>query len=366
MMKQGRVAGARWRRAGARGGQHRLSSVALVLLSLAGLSLAGLTGCRERSQERVSVSRASLGGEKQAFVPLPPRAAVKLDPARVALGRRLFDDPSLSGDRTVACSSCHLHEQALTNAERVAALATRPAGALNVPSLYNVTYSFRYNWDGRFLSLEAQLDALIEKPAVMASSWAKAASQLREQPGYVSLFSASFADGLTPLNVRTALIDYMTSLTTPGSRFDRWLEGDERALDERERRGYRLFNSFGCSSCHQGRNIGGNMLQQFGIIEEGIIDDYFKSRGRAAGPTDRGYGNVTGQREDDYYFRVPSLRNVALTAPYFHDGGAPTLDEAVRVMGRVQLGREFEASEVEALVAFLSTLTGEVDDGGPR
>jgi cytochrome c peroxidase len=324
-----------------------------------------LLACKDRPKGRVIASREVMT-EQQPFMPLPPRASLGLDPRRVELGRRLFEDTILSGDEKVSCVSCHLQEKGLSNGQKYAELPTRPRGTVNVPTLYNVVYNYRYNWDGRFLTLESQLDALIEKKGAMGSSWAQATGRLGGHKVYGPLFRQAYADGVTPANVRGALIDYMTSLTTPGARFDRWLLGDESALSEDERKGYRLFNSYGCSSCHQGRNIGGNMLQQFGIIQEGIIADYFKSRGKQLEATDHGYGNFTGQPEDDFFFRVPSLRNVTETAPYFHDGGAATLEEAVRVMGRVQLGREFEPWELGLLVAFLGTLRGEISDGAPR
>lgn len=337
----------------------------LILVLLVPL-VALFSGCNSRPKGRAGATHDVQMEEKQAFSPLPPRGSLGLDGRRVALGRKLFDDVILSGDETVSCVSCHLREKGLSNGARFAALPTRSVGTLNVPSLYNIAYNFRYNWDGRFSTLESQLDALIEKKAVMASSWAQVVERLRGHREYGPGFRQAYEDGVTAENVRGALIAYMTSLTTPGSRFDRWLEGDEKALSEEERKGYRLFNSYGCSSCHQGRNIGGNMLQQFGIIQEGIIADYFRSRGGEVGPTDRGHGNFTGQREDDFFFRVPSLRNVAETAPYFHDGGAATLEDAIRVMGRVQLGREFEAWELGLLAAFLKTLTGDLQDEALR
>lgn len=332
----------------------------LLLLTLA------LVGCETRPKNHGKAVKDTPVEELQPFSPLPPRASLRLDPKRVALGRRLFGDPILSGDGAVSCLSCHEREKGLSNGARVAELPVRDAGVVNVPSLYNIAYNFRYNWDGRFSTLEGQLDALIEKRGVMSSSWVEVVERLKGREDYVQQFRQAFPEGVTSESVRTSLVDYMTSLTTPGARFDQWLQGDEKALNEEERKGYRLFNSYGCSSCHQGRNIGGNMVQQFGIIQEGIIAEYFKKRGGDIRPADRGYGNFTGQKEDDYFFRVPSLRNVAETPPYFHDGGAATLGEAIRVMGRVQLGRDFEPWELRQIEAFLRTLTGDLNDEALR
>jgi cytochrome c peroxidase len=328
--------------------------------------LAALCSCDSRPAGPTGHARKGAAEEKLVFVPLPPRESLGLDLRKVALGRALFDDKRLSGDGTVACSSCHLRERSLSNGLPSAELATRVRGTVNVPTLYNVVYNYRFNWDGRYLTLDSQLDELIQKPNVMRSSWPQVVERLAADPACVARFSEVFPGKITGASVRASLIEYMSSLTTPGARFDRWLAGDEKALSDLERRGYRLFNSYGCSSCHQGRNIGGNMLQEFGIIQEGIIQDYFRSRGKDVAPSDRGHGNYTGRSEDNFYFRVPSLRNVALTAPYFHDGGAATLDEAVQVMGKVQLGRDFDAEEVSLLVGFLLTLTGELDDEALR
>jgi cytochrome c peroxidase len=148
-------------------------------------------------------------------------------------------------------------------------------------------------------------------------------------------------------------VEFERSLITPNSRFDRYLLGDESAITAEEKAGYALFKSYGCVACHQGRNVGGNMFQIFGVM-----DDYFANRGHI---TDADYGrfNVTGREEDRFHFRVPSLRNVALTAPYFHDGTAESLDQAVMVMARYQLGVTMPAEDVGLIVKFLGTLTGE-------
>lgn len=289
------------------------------------------------------------------FSPLPPREP--LDAHKVALGRKLFDDVALSEDRSVACVTCHLRDFGYSNGLPRASLPTRELGEVNVPTVLNVSYNYRYNWDGRFETIEALIHAIIKKSSVMRSSWEVIVPRLSADATYRAAFSAAYPEGIQPASITNALVTYIRSLTTPGARFDRWLSGDKNALSDEEHAGYLLFRSYGCSSCHQGRNLGGNLIQRFGIM-----NDYFADRGYPT-PADRGLARVTEDPQDEHFFRVPSLRNVERTAPYFHDGTAATLDDAVRVMGRYQLGRELSELERSRLVAFLKTLTGDLDDG---
>jgi cytochrome c peroxidase len=196
-------------------------------------------------------------------------------------------------------------------------------------------------------------------PAVMASSWDIAAKHLQDKAPYPERFHAVFKDGLTAANVRTALLEYERSLVTPNAPFDRFLRGDQGAISADAKRGYALFKTFGCASCHQGKAVGGNMLQRVGVMR-----DYFADRGSVK-PPDYGHFNLTKLERDRFVFRVPSLRNVALTAPYFHDGTAPTLESAITAMARYQLGRELEPGDVALLVEFLRTLTGEYRGKAP-
>lgn len=324
----------------------------LVLLASL-LTTASAPACRSRAEPAPRASRESAAASDADFVPLPEREPI--DPRKVALGRRLFDDVRLSGDGTVACVSCHRREQGFSNGVPRAALPTREPGEVNVPTLLNVRYNFRFNWDGRYETLESQLDAIIVKSSVMRSSWPSIVARLRLDPDVVRDVRAAYGDSDVSRETLTdALVAYVRSLTTPRAPFDRWLAGDTTALGDEAHAGYLLFKRYGCSSCHQGRNIGGNLLQRFGIM-----NDYFADRGNPA-PADRGHARVTEDPEDEHVFRVPSLRNVELTPPYFHDGTAATLDDAVRVMGRYQLGRELDDVERRRLVAFLRTLTGEL------
>jgi len=284
--------------------------------------------------------------------PLP--RTLDLDPEVVALGARLFGDPRLSRDGSISCASCH--ELGLGGADgraRPIGIDDR-VGAINTPTVFNSGFSFRQYWDGRVQTLEEQIDGPLENPAEMDSNWTLALERISKDARYQEAFEALYADGITETSVKNAVATFERSLITPDSRFDRFLRGDAAAMNADEARGYDLFRHYGCSGCHQGMMLGGNMFQRLGIVR-----DYFAERG-AVEEADLGRFNVTGEEADRHVFKVPSLRNVALTAPYFHDGSAPTLPDAVRMMARYQLGREIPDDEVALIAVFLETLTGEL------
>lgn len=283
------------------------------------------------------------------LAPLPEGGA----PAgmRVRLGARLFRDPRLSSDGRVACSSCHDLARGGANGEPRSTLPGRAPVAVNVPTVFNLAYDFRYSWSGKFVDVGRQLDVAMTLADAMNTTWDAAAERLERDATYVREFGRAYRDGLTAETIRDALIRYDLSLTTPNARFDRFLLG-ELELDAREQRGYAMFREYGCVSCHQGVNVGGNLFQRFGVMR-----DYFAERGDLT-DADLGLYNETQLERDRHVFRVPSLRNVALTAPYFHDGSAPTLHHAVQTMARYQLGRELTNAQAADIVAFLETLTG--------
>jgi cytochrome c peroxidase len=287
-------------------------------------------------------------------LPLPPPTA--LDPARVALGASLFESPLLSGDERVSCATCHHEQQGWADGAAHSSAPGRPATALNVPSLANLQYYFHFSWNGAYDDLAAHADALLENPEIMGSSWSRVAARLARAPGWTGRFDGAFADGLTPDNVRAALVTYEQSLSMPDAPFDRWLQGDAGAISADAQLGYRLFESRGCVSCHQGVLLGGNLFQRLGVMREYYPPERALARGHAA--ADLGRFLVTGREEDRFVFRVPSLRNVALTAPYLHDGSAPSLSAAVAVMADYQLGKLLSPEETQRIVQFLETLTG--------
>ena len=267
---------------------------------------------------------------QEPITPIPaPRA---LEPRRLLLGEQLFGDRRLSHGNTHSCLLCH------DTASNGASANTHdtPAGqprALNTPTVFNASLSFRLNWEGNIRSLEEGVERSLSNPAIMASSLDEVASKLRADPEIVRQFGEAYGQEPNPTAILDAIATYERSLVTPGSRFDRWLGGEVEAMTPEELSGYQLFKSLGCITCHQGVNVGGNLYQRHGIF------------------------HPLGSPEP-VLVRVPSLRNVATTAPYFHDGSAPTLSDAVRSMGIAQLDRELTDQQISAVVAFLNTLTG--------
>ncbi len=283
--------------------------------------------------------------------PLPER--IEVDPAKVALGRALFHDPRLSKDDTISCASCHDLASGGDDGRRVSIGVDDRRGVVNSPTVFNAGLNFRQFWDGRAKTLEEQIDGPVQSEFEMGSLWPGVIAKLYRDPDYLERFGDIYPDGITRLNVRNAIAEFIRSLVTPNSRFDRWLKGDDDALDEQEKRGYRLFKDYGCVSCHQGANVGGNMFQVFGVLNE-----YFRKRGNIT-EADLGRYNITGNEADRHAFKVPALRMAALTAPYLHDGSAETLRDVVDVMFEFQLGREAPNQDKEAIVAFIETLAGE-------
>lgn len=292
--------------------------------------------------------------DNSSFEPLSPLpVALHLDARKVALGDSLFHEARLSKDGTVACASCHsLKTGGVDRLPRSRGLNGQ-LGGINAPTVFNSGFNYRQFWDGRARTLEDQVDGPLQHPLEMAGTWTQALKTLAGDPHFRAEFAALYRDGITPVNVKDAIATFERSLFTPNSRFDLFLRGNTAALSEFEQSGYRLFKQIGCTSCHQGMNIGGNMMQKLGIIE-----NYFAGRSDLT-EADQGRFNITHLEEDRYVFRVPSLRNVAITPPYLHDASAATLEEAIRIMARYQLGINLGAADIARIAAFLGTLTGE-------
>ena len=296
----------------------------------------------------------SPGGDARAAEPIKPIPEdIGANVEKAALGRALFHDPRLSRDDTVSCASCHDLTDGGADGRKVSIGIEGQAGFINSPTVFNVGLNFKQFWDGRARTLEQQIDDPVQSPREMGSLWPDVVAKLYQDENYPKLFRALYPDGISRNSIRNAIAEFMRSLTTPNSRFDRWLKGDESALDRVEKHGYALFKYYGCVSCHQGANVGGNMFQVFGVLNE-----YFKKRGNIT-EADLGRYNVTGHPADRHSFKVPSLRMAAHTAPYLHDGSAATLRDAVDAMFEFQLGREAPHEDKEAIVAFIKTLAGE-------
>lgn len=291
---------------------------------------------------------------QEPLAPLP--SALVVNPAKVTLGERLFYDTRLSRDQTMSCATCHPLDRGGVDG---LARAKTPNGSVlsrNTPTIFNLAFSFYFNWDGSADTLEAHADRLLRNPDIMNMDWATILTRIGADSDLKAMFRAAYPEGLTQINVLDALANFERSLITPNARFDRYLRGDRQALTAQEQRGYQLFKSYGCVACHQGTNIGGNLFQRFGIFKTAPGP----SNPGALNPAqDLGRYQVTRIERDRGVFRVPSLRNVAVTAPYFHDGGTPTLELAVSTMARVQLGKTLAPEDIQSIVQFLHTLTGE-------
>jgi cytochrome c peroxidase len=271
--------------------------------------------------------------------PLPQ--SIEYDKQKAMLGKKLFFDSMLSKDGTVSCASCHDLQRGGVDNVKISIGIT-----FNAPTVYNTRYNFRQFWDGRSETLEDQVIQPIINPVEMGETKETLLVKL-EKSDYKKAFEEIYEDGVTIKNLSNAISEFEQALITPNSPFDRYLRGDKNAINQEEKLGYELFKSKGCISCHHGIGVGGNHFNKFGILQSSKS----KQLGRY---------NITHDEKDKYYFKVPSLRNVALTAPYFHDGRAKTLLEAVKMMSLYQLGRHMTQKELHAIVAFLMTLTGEI------
>jgi cytochrome c peroxidase len=308
-----------------------------------------------------SADKSLLEQARSAFTPLPQTIATPdnpLTPEKVALGRMLFFEPRVSVDGTVSCSRCHQPGLYSTDA------LPKPIGALhrenprNAPVIFNAALQIAEHWRGDRTSVEDQaMQALIGPPSFGNPSYEVAMAKLKAIPGYPELFARAFPDDkepITPQNWAKAIGAYERTLVTPAP-FDAYLEGNDRALTAEAQAGLREFMQVGCAGCHNGAGVGGGMFQKFGLVE-----DYWKET-RSPTP-DKGRFDVTHKDADLYVFKVPILRNVARTPPYFHDGSVATLPEAVRIMAKVQLGKTLSETQIADIVAFLDSLTGRIPD----
>ena len=302
--------------------RHGFRTVAISILILGSLQLSAV-----RSQPPETNSTIT----EEPITPIPEPAPI--DPRKVKLGERLFGDPRLSQDNSRSCLSCHDISTNGATTKRQDIGLDGSSLPFNTSTVFNATLNFRLGWEGKIRTVESAVKAALENPQIMGVSVSDLAEKLAADPDMRRDFAAAYGGGLDAKNILDAIASFERTLVTPDSRFDRWLTGDASALSAEELDGYRLFESLGCVSCHQGVNIGGNLFERHGIFHP------------LASP----------QPE---ILRVPSLRNVATTPPYFHDGSAQTLDDAVRKMGLAQLNSTLTDQQVRAIVAYLQTLTG--------
>lgn len=282
--------------------------------------------------------------------PVQPIPALEItNPAMVELGKKLFFDPRLSKSGFISCNSCHNLSMGGTDNIKTSIGHNWQQGPINSPTVLNSSLNLAQFWDGRAATLKDQAGGPIANPGEMAFTHELAVDVLQSIPGYVNDFAVVFGkDTLNIDMVTDAIAAFEETLVTPNADFDLWLKGDDKALTAQALAGYQLFKQSGCVACHNGPNLGGTSYQKMGVIEPYQSDS--PEVGRAA---------VTGIDADRFLFKVPTLRNVELTYPYFHDGEAPTLEEAVDIMGRLQLGRVYSEQEIGQIVAFLKSLTGD-------
>lgn len=287
-----------------------------------------------------------------AVHPLPAR--VEVDARKAELGRRLYHDPRLSGDNTLSCASCHGLDRGGTDNARVSTGIRGQLGGINAPTTFNALFQSKQFWDGRAATLEEQAGGPPLNPVEMGSNWPEIIAKLEADTSFAAEFRQVYPEGFSDKTITEVIAAFERTLLTPNSRFDRFLLGESAALTPQERHGWDLFRQQGCQTCHVGKLLGG---QSFEIM--GLRRDYFKDRGRPLSDADNGRFNVTKDARDRHRLKVPTLRNVAKTAPYFHDGSAPDLPSAVRTMARYQVGTDLPEADVSAISKFLETLTGD-------
>lgn len=294
---------------------------------------------------------------RELFKPIPETVGTvdgqPVTPTQVALGKQLFFDPRLSSSQVISCNNCHNIGTGGADDVPTSTGHAWQKGARNSPTVFNAVFNVAQFWDGRAKDLEEQAKGPVQNPVEMHNTPQNVEQTLASMPGYVQAFGLAFPGDKAPVsfeNMAKAIQAFETTLITPDSRFDRFLKGDDKALTADERKGLQTFVDSGCAACHNGINVGGQGYFPFGLVNQ---------PGEAVRPSaDKGRFAITRTESDEYVFRAAPLRNVALTAPYFHSGQVWDLKEAVAIMGNAQLGKQLSDADVESITLFLKTLTG--------
>ena len=289
--------------------------------------------------------------------PIPDSVAVNAD--KVALGKELYHDTRLSGDGTISCASCHAIETAGVDNHKFSDGIGGQQGGINAPTSYNAVFNFVQFWDGRALTLAEQAAGPPLNPVEMGSkSFDEIAGRLAADADFAKRFTAVYPEGLNEKTITDAIAEYEKTLLTPNCPFDLYLKGDKNAMTAEQIEGYELFKEYKCATCHAGVNMGGLSYELMGQRA-----DYFKDRevNAKSGLTDSDNGRwaQTKVERDRYRFKTPSLRNIALTWPYYHDGSVPTLEKATEMMAEYQVGRKMPEAEIKKVKSFLDALTGQ-------
>ncbi|RBP53592.1 cytochrome-c peroxidase [Arenicella xantha] len=298
---------------------------------------------------------STIAQSSEPILPLP--TAVDVDEAKAAIGKKLFFDTRLSADGTISCASCHDLDKWGAETRNVSEGIKRQLGERNSPTVFNTVFNFKQFWDGRADNLSHQALSPVTNPVEMGMiSWDDALAKLQNGPSYSSEFHEVYGQAISKELIVDAIAEFEKTLITPNAPFDRYLRGDSAAINATQLKGYELFKSYGCVACHQGANVGGNMFQKFGVLEDISMQNGSLS-------DDLGRYTVTNNEWDKRVFKVPSLRLVTKTAPYFHNGSVATIQEAVDIMIKYQLGRGVPTEDRDAIIAFLESLVGEKPQG---
>ena len=306
---------------------------------------------------RTAIYNDGLTGDRAAEPVRPIDKVLEYDAAKAALGYALYHDTRLSVDNTVSCATCHELQNAGVDNHQYSHGVNDQLGGVNAPTVYNAVYNFVQFWDGRAKTLADQAAGPPLNPVEMASeSFDQIIAKLKADRKFAKAFTEVYPDGLTEANITDAIEQFERTLITPDSPFDKWLRGDDDAITAEQLEGYELFKKYDCATCHAGQNLGGLTYELMGLRRH-----YFAERGLELTNEDNGRFKETGVERDRHRFKVPGLRNIEHTWPYYHDGTRETLEEAVRDMGLYQSGVNLSDYEVASITSFLKTLTGEYD-----
>jgi cytochrome c peroxidase len=313
----------------------------------------------KKKAEAEKAAEAEKKADEDAEEPIKPlpKSIDDVDEAKVAIGRRLYFDPILSAADNVSCASCHQLDKGGDDNMVTSTGIDGQKGPINSPTVFNSRYNIDQFWDGRTDDLQEQAEKPVTNPVEMGTEkWENAVERVKKDDWYAKKFKKAYNDDISKKTITHAIAEYEKTLVTPAP-FDAYLRGDEDAISKQAKAGYEEFKSVGCTTCHTGINVGGNQYQKMGLVKP-----YFSELDRELTDADMGRMNVTGDKEDKHVFKVPTLRNVEHTAPYFHDGSVKELEEAVRLMGHHQLGKDLSDGQIDKIVAFLKSLSGEVPD----
>ena len=334
----------------------------LKLLSL--LLAASLVGCQQSdvayneftktAEEPTILVHAKETSRTKYNQPMPTLEDLNLNTAKVELGNRLYHDTRLSGNNKLSCATCHVLAIGGDDNSPVSTGIDGQKGGINAPTTLNSGFNFKQFWDGRAKHLRDQAQGPVENPIEMGAKWVEVVPKIQAVPQYQEWFSELYPiEGITRFTITDAIAEFERSLITPAP-IDEYLRGNDSAITQNQIQGYQLFQNYGCVACHQGVNFGSNMMQKFGALKAYFTED-------SETEADRGLFNRTNVATDRNVFKVPTLRNIELTAPYFHNASAQTLDQAIKIMGLNQLGRDIPADDRAKIADFLSTLTGKLE-----